>query len=218
MDVGHTTTAIDIIHNNFGVLLDVQDQSNRTGHCTTVTSGVEVTDLTALQIPSGTDGHGFLVVATEEATDLEGFTVSIRIAKVHSHSFDTVISQQFFDTIFFNTADNLTRVVNTNNGLLCHRCLVSTTKSPNDRTTYNFKIGSVQIRSGKIVFTTGKLVSIIIRDDMCDDFGLRIGLWVRHRIGFAGIHIIAITTTKQLSDIDRLIIGCYFSRVVRIHL
>ena len=55
------------------------------GHCSQVTTTIEVTNQTAFQFPCRTDGHLGLVVTTEETTNLEGITAGIRETGVNVH-------------------------------------------------------------------------------------------------------------------------------------
>ena len=74
LHVSHTTTAIEVIDDEAGVVLDFKQQALGRGHGATVTTAVEVTHLTSEQVPRRTDGHLCLIVTTKEATNLVGTT------------------------------------------------------------------------------------------------------------------------------------------------
>ena len=78
-DIGHTAAAIEIVDDNPGVFLDIQEQTLRTGHLTLVTTAVEVTDDAVLQVPYRADGHFSLVVAAKDTGEVEGITGEVAL-------------------------------------------------------------------------------------------------------------------------------------------
>ena len=79
--VSHTATTIDIVNHqriNIGYIrVNLQQQTLWTGHLAAVTTTIEVTDLTALQVPRRTDMHLCLVVTTKQTAYLELVTLDM---------------------------------------------------------------------------------------------------------------------------------------------
>ena len=78
-DIGHTAAAIEIVDNDLGLFLDIQEQALRTGHRTLVTTAIEVTDDTILQIPYRADFHFSLVVAAKDTGEVESITGEVAL-------------------------------------------------------------------------------------------------------------------------------------------
>ena len=70
LHVGHSAAAIEVVDDEGGVILQLDEQAIRTGHRTAVSAAVEVAHLAGQQVPRRTDAHLGLVVATEEASYL----------------------------------------------------------------------------------------------------------------------------------------------------
>ena len=141
-----TATTIDIIHyHSFAIHL--QQQAFRTRHSSLVTTTVEHTYLTSLQIPTGTDSHVSLVVTAKQTTNLEGFAIGVCEGGIDSHLLEAIVGQQLaasasvWISCIYNTADHLTGVIQTDDGLVGHRGVVTTTVGINDRTAKNFQVG-----------------------------------------------------------------------------
>ena len=86
-----TAATIDIIDLDSRFRFDSDEHTFKAGHVTLITTGIEVTDLTTLQIPYRTNSHGGLIVSTEETTNLEIRTLSIGITWVVTHRDNTII-------------------------------------------------------------------------------------------------------------------------------
>ena len=84
-DIGHTTTAIEVLDNDIGIIFDIQQQALRTGHRTLVTTAIEVADATAFQVPCRTDLHLCLVVSAKDAGEIEGIAGEVTL---ESREFD----------------------------------------------------------------------------------------------------------------------------------
>ena len=146
INIRHTATAKDIVRLH-AVGSDGQENTLGMGHCTLVTATIDVSHLTNLQVPLRTDGHGCLVVTTEQTTHLVGTTAGIREAGVDAHLvFEALIRQQFTTCTSIwigginNTIHHLAMVAHIDDGTVRNGHVITTTVCINDRTAANFQI------------------------------------------------------------------------------
>ena len=111
-----------------------------TGHTSLVTTAVEIPHHTAQQVPLRLNGHIYLVIATKEVSKLEGTAVWIGELVVNTHLYETIFSQQvstidiiLFAVFHFDVVHHLTRIIQMNNDIFCHRSHVSATEDIDDR-------------------------------------------------------------------------------------
>ena len=155
---------------------NLQQQTFWAGHTTLITTTIEVTNRTSLQIPSGTDSHISLVVATKEATNLEGITTWIREGGVDAHLvLKAIIGQQFTitfsrDTGILNAINHLTWIVQADDGSFRHSGIVTTTIGINNRTTMNIEESLAKIWGSKWCATGSHLYAILF--SIIDCFGV----------------------------------------------
>ena len=153
LHVSLTTTAIDVF-NHHSFTFNLHEQTLRAGHTSLVTTTIEVTDFTLLQVPTGTDSHISLVVTAKEASYLVGITARIREGGVDAHPILKAVVVQYLATCasirivsINDTADHLARILQGNNGLTRDGRIIAATISIYDRTTKDFKVCLTQIRS-----------------------------------------------------------------------
>ena len=159
LHVSLTTTAIDAF-NHHSFTFNLHEQTLRAGHTSLVTTTIEVTDFTLLQVPARTDSHISLVVTAKEASYLVGITARIREGGVDVHPvLKTVVVQHLANSTLErisisirivrinNTADHLARILQGNNGLPSNGRIIAATISIYDRTAKEFKVCLTQIRS-----------------------------------------------------------------------
>ena len=152
-DIGLTATTIDIVSLQLRVFTNLEQQTIGTGHSTFVTTAIDVTDFTFLQVPCRTNSHIGLVVTTKETTYLILTTGRMREGGVDAHPLNTFHSQQLHilcATNFFDTVDNMAVVVHIDNRLLVDGSIVTTTVCINDGATYYLEIGPVDRRLDEI--------------------------------------------------------------------
>ena len=201
MNICHTATAIDIVDNQlflllistFRIRINLQQQSHRTGHRSSVTTGVEVSDLTLLQVPLRTDMHRLQVVAAKETTDLEGSTGRIGIAGVEAHLRQTGICQQVF-IIFYHRVNDRTRIVHIDDGLIRHRRIVTAAEGIYHRATHDLQVGLAEFGLFQIfVGISGLPVAEFLRS----------------------VVIGTVTATEELTEIDLTFLVGLFLRIRR---
>ena len=154
-----TTTTEDVI-NHHSLAFNLHKKTFLTGHTPLITTTIEVTNRTSLQIPTRTDSHICLVVATEKTSNLEFITTGVGEGCVDTHLvLKAVIGQEFTGIIsirirrIFDAVDNLARVIQADNGSFRHCGIVTTTVCINDRTTMNIKECLAYMRWGKFIIT-----------------------------------------------------------------
>ena len=184
--VCHTTATIDIIDFQ-SIRVHRQVDTFLVCHGTAVTTRIQVTYLTAVQVPPGTDIHRSLVVTTKHTRELVGITrghIFTSTAKsVNTHGFQTFGSQFTFTITFLiclcYIIGNRTLIINTNICCLSHCGIVATAIEDNNRTATDFQIRLSQF-------------------------------WLHHTIELTrlrSIVIVAITTAKDLSNINLVWLG-----------
>ena len=204
LHVCHTATAIQVINDKAGVVLDFKQQTRRRGHSTTVTTAIEVTHLTRQQVPRRTDVHLSLVVATKEAAYLIGTTAGLREGGVDTHLLEAGVGEQVDGTcrafgnlhtssIGPDMVHHRTGVIDVDDCLFLYRSIVTTTVGIDNRATQHLQIGTVLFwvyercctpcndntsLLGDIVVTVSQRASVIIQ-----------------------IGVVTVTTAKELSDI-----------------
>ena len=204
-----TATTIDIIHYH-SCAIHLQQQAFRARHSTLVTATVEVANLTSFQIPTGTDSHVSLVISTKQTTNLEGFAIGVCEGGIDSHLLETSIVKQLATVASVrircvkDTTNHLAGIVQTDDGLVCHRGVVTTTVGIDDRTAKNFQVGPFKFgRRERRSAGNDCFISHLVLHYR--------SVIVRH------ILIIAVTTAKELTDIDLLgIIGFFAGSIVRL--
>ena len=155
---------------------NLQQQTFWAGHTTLITTTIEVTNRTSLQIPSRTDSHICLVVTTKEATNLEGITTWIREGGVDAHLvLKAIIGQQFTitfsrDTGILNAINHLTWIVQADDGSFRHSGIVTTTIGINNGTAMNIKESLAKIWGSKWCATGSHLYAILF--SIIDCFGV----------------------------------------------
>ena len=153
LDVSSAATTIDIVNNHVGTTFHLQEQTFRSSHATLVAATIKHANLSLLQIPSGTDGHIGLVIATKQTTNLESIALRIRVRKINAHlMLETVVGQQLTACACVwirgirDAADHCTRVVQTYHRPVSHGSIVTTPVCIDDGTTQNLQIGLSQVR------------------------------------------------------------------------
>ena len=211
--VGHTAAAIEVIHDEGGCRGDLQQQTVGARHGTLVTAAVEVTDLTTLQVPGGTDGHLGQVVAAEEAANLEGTAAGERETGVDAHvKLEAVHRQQLARGILTRDigrvgdgVDDLRGVIDMDDGLLGDGGLVAAAVGIHDGAALHIQIGLGQVgrveggraRSNNVITAFYDIVALAV--------GQRVTLLV-------GIGVVAVAAREELADIDGFIRGVHDSR------
>ena len=175
--VCHTAAAIDIIDYQ-SIRVHRQVDTFLVCHRTTVTTRIQVTYLSAVQVPPGTDIHRSLVVTTKHTRELVGITrghIFTSTAKsIYTHRFQTVVCQLGITLRILHIIGNRTLIINTNICCLSHCGIVATAIEDNNRTATDFQIRLSQF-------------------------------WLHHTIELTrlrSIVIVAITTAKDLSNIN----------------
>ena len=199
-DIGLTATTIDIVSLQLRVCTNLEQQTIGTGHSTFVTTAIDVTDFTFLQVPCRTDSHIGLVVTTKETTYLILATGRMREGGVDAHPLNTFHSQQLHilcATNFFDTVDNMATVVHIDHRVFVDGCIVTTTVCINDGTTYYLEIGPVDGRLDEILRGGGYRIFAI------SDIIFRFINFMRFSI--VTIVIFTIATSEELTDVASLV-------------
>ena len=136
--IGLSATAVDIVDRKCRILRYLQQQTLWAGHTTLVTTAIEVSHLTAQQVPPGLNGHVDFVVTTEEVSYLEGIAIRIGELVVNTHQLETIFGQQVYFFLFvvlhYDVVHHLAWIVQMNDNILGHRSHVATTENIDDRT------------------------------------------------------------------------------------
>ena len=180
--VCHTTATIDIIDFQ-SVRVHRQEDTFLVCHRTTVTTRIQVTYLTTVQVPLRTNIHRCLIISakhTRELVDITRGHIFTSTAKSeNTHGFQTFGSQFTITFLICHIIGNRTLIINTNICCLSHCGIVATAIEDNNRTATDFQIRLSQFRLHHTIELT-RLRSIVI---------------------------VAITTAKDLSNINLVWLG-----------
>ena len=192
--VGHSAATIEVIDDEGGIVLDLQEQTFGTGHVALVATAVEVTYLTCQEVPRRTDVHRCRIVSTKEAAYLVGTAAGLREGGVDAHLYEALVREQFFKVrggrIFFLIGQiglivligisislftgcfvdqymvhHRTGVIHVYDVLFLHGSVVTTAVGIDDGAAHHFHIGLVELRQMEACAT-------LIGHDLCHWFAV----------------------------------------------
>ena len=202
--VCHTATAIQVINDEAGVILNFKEQTLRRGHRAAVTTTIEVANLTRQQVPRRTDVHLSLIVATKEAAYLISTTTWLREAEVNAHLLEALVGQQVNGTCCtccnFHTSGigpdmvhHRTWVVEVDECLFLYCSVVTTTVAIDDRATQYLQIDTILFWVYERSITSGN-DDVSMLGDIVVTISQRVTVFIQ-------IRVVAVTAAKELSDI-----------------
>ena len=158
--IGYTASAKYILNlQGIGLnRIDRQENTTFIGHCTLVTTAVDVTYSTCLQVPFRTDGHRGLVIATKHTGKIECIAGQVTLVSRKSNFFCQGCQFRFICCyVIVGGALRKCRphvglrqhgavIVNTDRGIFRHCRIVTTTIEVSDTATQNLQISLAQFR------------------------------------------------------------------------